>query len=307
MLFKKKKPALRMCPENADTLKNLPRELLTPTAVGYIRKTLISGGAIVTLKNGPDYLSLAVMAYTANGLALRYLVTLPEDRHRGYAGELLHRLLAVCDKGKPISADVNTQSDSFPFVKSILEKEGFVRRGAYTTFLAGTEGMQKNGGKENISRIRKQAARVTESGFTVVNFHEADEALLEQVRLSKTTDFHNTLDAAPLFAIPAYILKEYSFILAKDGEAVAYSIVSERSGDTAEFDQLAVREDCRSTGLALTPALFSFDEMIRRGTYQSIMWQIMDNNDDCAAMMRELLPCEKTEIPVDMFYRAPQE
>ena len=308
MFFKKFKtakqePALRMAPENINTVAQLPPELLTPLAVRYINKTIISGGAIVTLRRGEEILSLAVMEYSADELSFDQLVTAPQYRHQGYGSELFHRLLAVSDKTKNVIASLNTSFESYPFMKKILLKEGFTQRGSYTTYIAGIEELLQDSRQENIAHCRRRLlSRAERDGFSLVSFSEADEKLLDAVRLSRSNDFKNTLDPSSLFKIPNYILRDKSFILAKNGEAAAYSILSEAFPDMAEFDQLAAAEKYRSSGLALLPGFASFDRVVGEGKYKSFMWQIFDGNVDCSDTVSQIVPCRKTEMRLDSFH-----
>ena len=291
-----------MVPENINTVAQLPKELLTPLAVRYINKTLISGGAIVTLRRGAEVLSLAVMEYSADDLSFDQLVTAPQYRHQGYGSELFHRLLAVSDRSKAISASVNTSFESYPYMKKILLKEGFTHRSSYTTYIAGIEELLQNDGRENLERSRRLISRAERDGFSLVRFSEADEKLLDAVRFSHSDDFKNTLDPASLFKIPNYILRDKSYILAKNGELAAYSILSEAFADMAEFDQLAAAEKYRSSGLAVLPAIASFDRIVEEGKYKGFMWQIFDGNVDCFDMVSQIVPCKKTEMRLDSFH-----
>lgn len=297
----KPEPELRMVPENISTVAQLPKELLTPLAIRYINKTIISGGAIVTLRRGEEVLSLAVMEYSADDLSFDQLVTAPRYRHQGYGSELFHRLLAVSDKSKAVSASVNTSFESYPYMKKILLKEGFTHRSSYTTYIAGIEELLQNGGQENIERSRRLISRAERDGFSLVSFSEADEKLLDAVRFSRSNDFRNTLDPTSLFKIPNYILRDKSFILTKNGEVAAYSILSEAFSDMAEFDQLAAAEKYRSSGLAVLPAVASFDKVIGEGKYKGFMWQIFDGNVDCFDTVSQLIPCGKTEMRLESF------
>ena len=294
----RRSPELRLYPEHPQKLDSLPKEFLTPLAVTYLRQTVRDGGAIVTLRKGSQYLSLGIMKYVGDDLCLTHLETLPQHRHQGYAGELLHRLLAVSDRRKRVDSHVNVSYESYPYMKRLLLKEGFQYLYRYTTFVASMEDILNCGG---IERLDKRLARTLEEGFSMVSFQEADPDLLEQVRHSKTNGFQNTLDPNGLFQIPDYILKNYSFILYKNNTVAAYSILSVRNADTLEFDQLAASKQFRSTGLAIFPGLCSFEAAYHDGKYQKLMWQIMGGNTACSDMLSQMLSCKKTQMRIDTF------
>ncbi len=294
-------PTIKMYPENRESLRLLPKEFLTPIVVKYINEAIAAGGAIVTLRKGSEYLSLAIMKYIGKSLSLQYVMTANAHRHKGYAYQLLAQLLAVTDRSKGISTSVNTQSEDYAYMKKILTKLRFQVVGHYSTYIIKTDSILSGEGHKRREQVKRFYDTIIGSGYQCVSFEEADEALLEQIRNSAHNDFKNTLDPNELFNIPNYILKDYSFLLAKNGTVIAYTILSVNGRDVVAFDHIAACEKYRNMGFVLAPVLRSLDKLLENKDVHYIIYQIFDYNTNCKMLMENILSCDKRAIEVDFF------
>lgn len=297
-------PPVRVVYETPDTLAQLPQTLLTPFSVKYIRQTVYAGGVIATLRKKDKYLSLAVLEDVGHGMKLEYVITAEAYRHKGYASQLLTRIMNTSIGEHAISASVNQANEYYPYIRVLLTRAGFELSGEYSTFVvrcedaAGSEDVQST-----VRQIERFSARFSAKGYRCVSFRDAAPALLEQVRDSSHNSFANPLDPKSLFDIPGYILPEYSFVLEKDGQAAAYSIVSDGGNGIAEFDQLAAAAYCRTQGYALPPMAASFRAICDGGRFNRFMYQIFDNNTASSSLMNHIMACPKAVMRIDFFRR----
>ena len=295
MLFHRKGDEVRMVPETPATVAALPAALCTPLARKYIRETLQNGGVIVTLRRGDEYLSLAVFTERVQQhLWLSHIETVPEHRHKGYAGELLRRVLERPELHRPLTAHCNAGFESYPYLRALLERAGFAETGGYHTYIVEKQAFLENGGEQRLAFVHRGLTRAQEEGFTLLRLDEADAALLAQLRDSRGSAFANTLNPEGILCVPDYILPDHSYLLLRDGVIAAYCLVSARSAQMAEIDQVAVAADYRRAGMAMLPVLVAYDQMLREGRFNALMWQIMDGNTECTEMVRQLVRCPMT-------------
>lgn len=292
-------PVVKMYPETMESLPSLPKEFLTPIVVNHINKTILSGGAIVTLRRGMEYLSLAIMRYAGKDLSLQYVMTANAHRHQGYGRQLVEQLLSVSDKEKKITASINTSNAYSAYMTRILTKLQFRLVGHYCTYVFPIAALMAEEGYKR--KAQRFYTALMDRGYECFSLQEAPGALLEQLRNSAYSDFRNPLHPEALLDMPNCILMEHSFLLAKDGALLAYTILSPNGKNTIEWDHWAVHAAYRTMGFALAPALRSFERLLEDQEIHQIIFQIFEDNAVCRQLVRKLLPHKQTVFEMDYY------
>lgn len=291
-----------MYPERPETLHLLPEDLLTPLAKLHIQETLKSGGAIVTLRRGKVYLSLAVMLFTGKSFVLKYLGTVPAHRNKGYATRLLRQLLEVTDRSKPISCSVDRQLEGATYMAKLLERLNFRKTDCYHSFWVDISSLSPDWPDRMADILARFQQRFERRGFHLISFRDASHDLLEQVRLSRTSEFKNSLDPKLLFDIPGHILHDRSYMMVKDGRMVAYSLSSSLGEGVIEADQTAAAEEYRGTGIAIVPLLAIFVPVIKDPQMHQIRYQIDISNLNSLRATNHVVEAKaRHETLVDIF------
>lgn len=182
---------------------------------------------------------------------ITYAFTYKQYRNKG----VFTMLMSYMKDNSPLPIKVSIPQDHkyYNYINPVLYKMGFQLQSSCIVYGCEPKDygkwalyMNEKGNKLNDMLKRK--------GFECISFHEASQKILDEIYHSSESDFDNPLPVQPFFDYQSRCMDRcMSFVAVKDGHLAAYSLVSRPGKNSAVFEQTAVSEKYRGTGIILLP------------------------------------------------------
>lgn len=216
-----------------------------------VKNTIETNGKLLILYEDISPLGLLCSSKENNCFRILYAYTREKYRKKGVLTMLLKYMTERLQESLMIS--IPQDHKSYPFLQPLLLQTGFQLQSSCIVYSCEPKDygkwavyMEEKGNKLN--------AMIRRNGFECMSFQNAPENILNEIYYSGESDFDNPLPVQPFFDYPSRCMdKRMSFAAVKKGHLAAYSLVSRPGKHSAVFEQTAVSEKYRGSGVILLP------------------------------------------------------
>lgn len=251
-----------------------------------VKSSLESGGAVYMVLEDNETAGLLCVRCEGNVSVIAFAFTVEKYRRRGIFTYLL--LYASERWRKPIKLNISTEKEHYDVISDICIKLGFVHNstcivysGKSEDFVRWEEYMDKKGSK--------LCAMLERQGYSCVSFAAADKQQLDKIYNSGNDSFGNELDVKPFFDNPQKKMsKDMSFIVIKDNEPQAYTLISCPDKHSAVFEHISASESYVGSGCILLAFARSM-EMFKKNNCRRAAYAMYETNLHANKFRQKLL------------------
>lgn len=251
-----------------------------------VKNALTSGGRVYSMIEKEVAVGYICVLCEPNINTITYAYTTETHRNQGVFSKLV--AFVIENFNKPIRVSISTNIPAFMCVKHICQKYGFVMGNKCVVYSANASDfvkweqyMQKTGDRL-VAYLEKQ-------GYTTISFENAQECVLKQVYDSEKSGFANKLSVRPFFENTDKCLdKKASYIAVKNGDVVAYTLITKPDKNSFVFEHISVAEEYYGSGCILLPFAKSM-ERFKIHECKRASYAMYENNTHANAFRKKIL------------------
>jgi hypothetical protein len=262
------------------------KKSLSPKAEFYAKKSASDEKGLLfgAFRGGIPYGALSAGLAQDGGYSIFYVETIVPYRKQGVSNALLNFALSGL-KSSGLDIVETGVSLSLPFYETVdymLKKNGFKETKTLTTVIN-----QYN--DENIAdfydfkrtRGDKLAARFIGRGYSAKSFAESSEREIQDLKDGAGVSFPAALSP---FRSRGRVLKDFSFIIFKDGRPAAYCVMSEFENipSVSWVSAMASSSEARHSGVAIWALLKCLEESIASKKFTRTLFTFDSDNLEMA-------------------------
>lgn len=241
-----------------------------------------------------------------HSMNLVYLYVKEELRGRNYSKALLNGAVKEAREKHvlKITARVIPSNRYGSLIVSMLSQFGFSHSNSSSVLRCVADEKGKEAWAAFMAdKGNKIVKHLEQRGFITLTYAEAPE-MLDEVANNRNCEFPRYLTPVIYKNSAAdRLVYDYSFIVLKNGNPVAYSTATTADGRTMVFQQLAAAEGARGTGAFLLPIVACVEKIIAEGKYEKISYTVYDSNAEMKNLAKGFLLPLAESVKIQNFYQ----
>ena len=213
---------------------------------------------------------------------IRYVYVDPHYRQKGICTRLIKHICDYSsDNNVKIKASITFENPWFWEIDNLLKRFNFEQNKSLVTVMHPLDEEVRDA---FIDYLQIKGKRIidflTRKGFHAVSFAEASPKILDNLKEDIGIHFQKSLDP---FALSDSMLSEYSIIVLKETEVVAYSAVTllndDLHSDAITVSALSVIPKYRNYGVFALPIISILEKAINSDKYRKIIYSFSADNN----------------------------
>lgn len=263
----------------------------------YMQIVDAGGGQAFAVLNGSDICAYAVLINEGRGKVLSYICTDPNERRKGYATQLLCKI--VEDSEFYIRLHILRAHPSFEAMHHMAKAAGFMLHDISNVYTCPVN--EQLWHRMDELKLHKMKELFLRDGSVCKPFIKLNEVEFEQLRNSGKSSFGNSLDTTVFTrtvsnepserekaaGVPDYNL---SFALfGKDGVLRAYTLVMHPTSENVCFEHIAEAKGDIGSGSVITPLCASLERIREDASIKRMMLTISERNERSMSFTLKIL------------------